>query len=336
MTHVVPPQLPASTPTRIAFVSDFPRHEEMVLKRPLAGPAGRVFNAALRNADLDRDEFLVTQVFDTEAPDDDAVKAGWLKDEVRVAESLARLNEELNAAQPTVIVPLGDVPLWAFTGQTAIKNFRGAVTAADRLRPGAKLLPTFHPEAVQRDWRLLVLLVADLRKAAAEAALGPEISYPKAKIIIEPTVRDVQNFVPYALASPKLSVDIETGWGQITAIGFAPTTSLAISIPFVDLRKANKSYWPTPDEEFMVWRLVQEMCEAPNPKVGQNFMYDLMWLYATRGIAVRNYRHDTRIRHKVLYPELPADLANMSASYTRVGAYKGWGGKYQQEVKKDG
>jgi DNA polymerase len=337
MTIRVPPQLPASGRAKIAFVGEAPSDEELDKLQPLVGPAGRVFNAMLRNANLERSEYLITNVFDEQAEDNDVAKAGWLKDEARIAENFARLNAELTAAQPNVIVPMGATAMWAFTGINSISNYRGAVTKATRLMEGAKLVPTYHPAAVMRNWQLLPIGVKDFEKAAMEADLGPKIVYPKLEIYVEPNVRDVQQFVAEAHESGKLSVDIETGWGQITSIAFAPTPSRAFAVPFVDLRKPNKSYWPTDRDERDVWLAVRDILEYGNPKVGQNYMYDLFWLYMQKGIATRNYRYDTRLRHKVLFPELPADLANMAATYTRIGAWKMWGGRYQKATeKKDG
>lgn len=336
MTNTVPSYWPETLPVKLAFIGEAPSDEELIAKTPLVGPSGRVFNAMLRNANIERDEVFITNVFDEKADDNDVEKAGWLKDEVRVQEAFARLNEELGRAQPNVIVPLGGTALWAFTGNKGITNFRGAVTPAEQIVPGAKLVPTLHPAAVLRSWHWMPIVVGDMVKAAAEAAAGPRIVYPKVQLLIEPSLDDIRRFVPECLASPKLSVDIETGWGQIRSIAFAPREDLAMSIPFIDLRRPSKSYWPTPGQEFAAWRLVQEMCESPVPKVGQNFMYDIIWLYMKHGIGVRNYRYDTRLRHKVLYPEQPADLATMSGSYTRIGSYKWRGGKYQKETKKDG
>lgn len=314
--------IPPSGKAKIAFIAGFPTTEESIAGRPMSGPSGRVFNAILRSAGIDRDECYIGHVFDRE-PTPQLVEQNY------IVEQQARLNAELTAVAPNVIVPLGADALYAFTGQRNIKNFRGAVTPAVHIMPGAKLVPSFDPDNVRKAWHLLSISQGDYVKAAAEADIGPQIVYPKVNLLIEPTLQDIRDFTPHCLASPKLSVDIETGWGQITAIAFAPSPSVAMSIPFVDLRKPNKSYWPNAEQERDAWRLVENICASDVPKLGQNFMYDIMWLYHKHGVAMRNYRFDTRIRHKTMYPELPADLATMSASYTNIGAYKGWGGRYQ-------
>lgn len=281
----------------------------------------------LRTANLDRAKYLVTNVFDTpceqeECPDE-------MRDEALVAYNFERLRAELEAANPAVIVPLGATAVWAFTGIKAIDSYRGSVVKATRIVPGAKLLPTFHPARIMRQWKLLPIGVGDLTKAAAEAKLGPKVFYPKMELLIEPTLAEALDFMEQCKSSDLLSVDIETGWGQITNIGFAPTPNLAMNIPFVDRRKPNRSYWPTARQEFDVVKGIKGLCEHPVPKVGQKLIYDIYWLYEKYGIAMRNYRHDTRLMHHVLYPELPKDLGSMAASYTRIGAWKMWAGRYQ-------
>lgn len=338
MTDIrVPSQWPLSGPrAKLAFIGEAPSFEEIDKRVPLIGPSGRVFNAMLRSANIDRDEIFITNVFDQMAPDNDPVKAGWLKDEVRAAEAFTRLEEELTKVGPNVIVPMGVTALWAFTGvASGISKYRGAVTPATRIISGAKLVPSYHPAYVIRNWSSLVITVDDFIKAATEADLGPDISYPELNLWVEPTIEDVEGWMNDAvMACPKQSVDIETGWGQITSVQVAVSEDTAFDIPFIDLRKPNKSYWRTADEEFRAWKVITRWMDTPTPKVFQNGTYDTFWIFKKKGIAVRNYRSDTRLRHKVMFPGLPADLASMAATYTRLGAFKMWGGRYQKDTEK--
>ncbi len=328
----VPCQPPASVPCALAFVGEAPGDDEVREQRPFVGTAGRMFNTLLRNANIDRSKCLVTNVFDQKAPDNDV--GPWLKDEGRVAEAKARLAEELDAAQPSVIVPMGATALWAFSGHFKIARFRGSLMEAASIRPGAKLLPTYHPMAVQHKWLHLGPVVQDLVKADQEATRGPKFTYPARTLLLAPSVTEVEDFLSGpCVASELLSVDIETGWGCITCIGFAPDASIAMCVPLVDLRRPNKSYWASVNHEKRVWFAIKSVLANPKiPKLGQNFTYDAFWL-AEYGFEVRNYLHDTRLLHHTLYPELPKDLASMAGSYTNLPAWKHWGGG--QEEKRD-
>jgi uracil-DNA glycosylase family 4 len=282
----------------------------------------RLLNVMLRRANIDRADCLVTSIFHDKPEDDDA--GPWLKDVNLFAAASERLNEELMYVNPNVIVPMGSLALQAFTGHAKISRFRGSIIEASRILPGAKLVPTIHPATIRKTWKLLVLAVSDLIKAAYEGDRGPDIIYPKVKLLLKPTISEVEAFLERCEAAELLSVDIETGWGMITCIGFAPNINEAICVPFVDLTKPNKSYWKDPADEVRAWKAVYRIMSSPVAKLGQNFTYDAFWLHEY-GIPSMNYLHDTRLMHHALYPELPKDLASMAGSYTDLPSWKYWG-----------
>ena len=351
----VPAQKPNGLTCKIAFLGEAPGTEELEKGQPFVGPAGKVFNSMLRTAELDRAEFWVGNVFDHKIPENnlenwcvskqEAEEKGWpltyaipflgiLRPEYHG--NLDRLAVEIAAFRPHVIVPMGSTALWALTGETDIGVHRGCVLLSSKLVPGVKLLPTFHPAYVMRQWKFFSVVVGDFIKAAVEGETR-ELVLPSKEFIIEPTLGEVMQFFPRCFKSDLLSVDIETGWGQITCIGFAPNANEAICIPFVDLRKPGKSYWP-PDIETIVWATVRRLLESNVPKLGQNFAaYDAFWLLNKYGIRVMNLLHDTRLLHHALYPELPKSLAFMAGSYTRQGVWKNMSGGYgkHREKKRD-
>lgn len=344
----VPAQFPDFyPPTKIAYIAEAPSTEEIDQGVPLIGPSGKIFNQMLRTANINRYDHFVGNVFDEKLPNNNVknwcadMKAakdggfndippigsnGYLKSEHRW--HLDRLKAELEVADPTVIVPLGATALWAFMGTDQISNYRGTVVPAKYILPGIKLIPTFHPAFVMRQWKFFPVVVGDFIRANNEARYGKSIRHPKRQLWLEPTIADIKKFLPRIMASDLLSVDIETGWGQITCIGFAPNSEEAICIPFIDKRKPSRSYWKTADEEMEVWQIVKNIMESDVPKLGQNFGgYDAYWFIDKVGIKPRNFRHDTRLMQHALYPELPKDLQFMGASYTQQGPWKNWGHK---------
>lgn len=342
----VPPQYPQHFPTRIAFIAEAPQSEEVEKGAPLVGPSGRVFNAMLRTANLDRSEFLIANVFSEKIPDNNIANwcapkeeahkggfddippigpAGYLRPEFRY--HLDNLAGIIADTKPTVIVPLGSTALWAFTGSPSISSNRGSILPATRIAPGRKLVPTYHPSFVIHMWKFFSVVVADFIKAYKQSDF-PEIRLPKKEFLIEPTFEELDRYYPRLVGSDLLSVDIETGWGQITNIGFAPSSEFSINIPFVDLRRPDKSFFPSVSDEARALRYVKSVLEHPVPKLGQNFgLYDFYWLLDKYGFAPRNFAHDLRLLHHALYPELPKDLEFMGASYTEQGAWKSWGRK---------
>lgn len=308
----VPPVSPA-----IAIVGEAPGEEEEDRGVPFVGPSGRLLSSLLRVAGIDREEVWIGNVFEYKAPDNNVEP--WIRGP-EGEEAVARLGEEMDKARPNVIVALGATALWAMTGSAQIGRDRGALTLATRAGAGRKVLPTFHPAFLFKQWKLLPVVVGDLVKAGREAET-PELELPRRRFLVDPTLAEVRGFLSECYHADPLSVDIETGWGQIRSIQFAPSEEEAITVPFIDLRRPDKSYWRSLEDEVEVWRAVGDLLASPVPKVGQNFPYDLYWLMKA-GFPVYNYREDTRLMHAALYPELPKSLAFMGASYGRQGSWK--------------
>lgn len=346
MHERVPLQPPAAPRPLLAFVGEAPGDEEHLYGKPFVGPAGRMFNALLRTAGVDRDDCLVTNVFDCQLPDNDIanwtvprghpdlagardlhpIGGGFLHP--RYHHHLDRLAEELAKWQPVVIVPLGGTALWALTGSASISAMRGTPAVAPLVAPGVKILPTFHPMMVQHQFKMYTVVVRDLIRAQTEAQRGPSLITPKREILVDPTIQEFRDYLPLLLRSKLLSVDIETGWGQITSIGYAPDIEHAIVVPFVDKRRPTRSYWSTVDEEILAWEYSRTVLESDTPKVGQNFaQYDAYWFLEKYRIGVRNLDQDTRLMHHALYPELPKSLEFMGNSYTSQGSWKQMGRK---------
>lgn len=304
----------------IAIVGLCPGPTDRKEGRPWQGTAGHTLRWALRTANIAPEECWLGHIGATEIP---------------TPEELEQFSAEMAARKPAVIVPAGSGPLSLMTDSSNLLKNRGAVQEATRLVAGTKILPIMHPGDIRKQWKWFTPTVNDLSKAAAEVARGPKIIYPKKRLLINPTLADIRAWIDkYALTADLLSTDIETGWGQMTCIGFASDTENAICIPFVDLRRPNGCYWSLEDE-LKVVEMAQEVLECPVPKLGQNFLYDLVWLFARYHLKVVNYLHDTRLMHHALYPELPKDLAFLGAAYTSQGPWKDFTKHHKTEKRDD-
>lgn len=261
------------------------------------------------------------------------VKGKWLRREF--IPELERLADEIASIDPNLIIALGNTPLWALVGKTGISKLRGTTMLSSHTAIGFKLLPTYHPAAVLRQWELRPTTVADLIKAKRESAFG-EIRRPKREIWIEPTLEDINEFYETKIAkASKLSVDIETSGNQITCIGFSPEPNCAIVIPFFDERKKKRSYWPSAAIESQVWQIVRRILELPKPpKVFQNGLYDIAFLWRSVGIKVLGAEHDTMLLHHALQPEALKGLGYLGSIYADEGAWKQERGKVTT-IKRD-
>jgi hypothetical protein len=237
---------------------------------------------------------------------------------------LSRLGDELLEHNPNLILALGATAMWALLGRTAIKKFRGTTDLSTHTVQGFKVLGTYHPAAIFRAWNLRPIISIDLGKAERERHF-PNLERPKREIWIEPSLKDLEDFYDrYLERANRLSVDIETAGTQITCIGFAPTPEVAIVIPFNDPRKPRRNYWANSSLERDAWRFVERVLALPIPKIFQNGLYDIAFIFRSTGIRVNvpTGSHDTMLLHHALQPESPKDLGFLGSLYCDEGAWK--------------
>lgn len=331
--------------------------EEARMGLPFVGSSGNELNRILEEAEIDRSECYLTNVFNLQPqPTNDINNLGTIKTLSNVPmpemskgvylqdqyfSEVQRLWKELADVQPNLVVALGNTALWALTGTYGIKALRGTVTEAVYGPTGLKIIPTYHPAAVLRDWSIRSIVVVDLMKAKRQAQF-PEVRRPARQIWLEPSLRDIEFFYnQHVLKSKKLSIDIETGgpnYSQITCIGFAPSPELAIVIPFVDLRKPGGSYWPTAHQEKLAWDLIRRMMQHADDVeieiVGQNFLYDTNWLWHKVGLSPRNFVRDTMLKHHAINPEMEKSLGFLGSIYTDEPAWKIMRGRGAHSTKR--
>jgi uracil-DNA glycosylase len=251
------------------------------------------------------------------------------------AHELDRLADEIVSQDPNLIICLGNSAMWALAGRTGITKLRGTTLLSTHTVLDFKLLPTYHPAAVLRQWEQRPTVIADLMKAQREAQF-PEIRRPPREIWIEPELSDIIEFIDrYINGCCILSVDIETAGSRVTCIGFAPRPDVAIVIPFDDERQPGGSYWPTRAAEIECWGVVRRVLEDRSiPKLFQNGLYDIAFLLRAYGIRVANASEDTMLLHHALQPESLKGLGYLGSIYSDEGTWKGMR-KKEKTVKKD-
>lgn len=240
------------------------------------------------------------------------------------AAQLERLYAEISTVQPNVIITMGTAGPWALLHATGIKSIRGAMavtppTVTARLGRQYKVLPTFAPGAVSRQWRLRPIVLNDLDKAKRHSDT-PEHARPERHIWIEPTLEDIDEYDrKFIEPATLLSADIETKQDQITCIGFAPTVGSAIVIPFFS--ESGRNYWKTLQEELAAWHYVRKWL-AEKPTLFQNGLYDINFLWSRYGIPVPQAAEDTMLLHHAYQPEMEKGLGFLATIYTDEASWK--------------
>lgn len=321
---------------KIAICGEAWGEQEERERMPFVGPSGYELTRMLDEAGIRRADCFLTNVFNMRPERNDIEtlcaskkEAGTSLPPLRPAKyikaeylhHILRLKEELEDVRPNVVIAMGNTAAWALLGDSGITKIRGTV-ATSTLCPGLKVLPTFHPAAILRQWDNRPTTVLDLQKALRESAF-PEARRMSRRIILDPTLADIEWFYnTYAANARVISFDIETHADQITCIGFAPTIDLCFVIPFVDWRKPGYNYWHTAEEEIVAWQWVQRLLAVPCPKLGQNGLYDIQYLWRYYGITVENYAEDSMLAHHALQPESQKGLGFLGSIYSDEPAWK--------------
>mgnify|MGYP000732915276 CR=1 FL=1 len=244
---------------------------------------------------------------------------------------LQRLKEELSAYDRNVVVALGAKASWALLNSEKISKIRG-VTTESTLCPGLKVIPTYHPAGIMRNWSWRAIAIADLMKAKRQSAF-PEIHRPACKILVNPTILDVRAWLRRPMF--EIGVDLETKARMIEMVGIAVSPLEAIAIPFLDKSKPDGNYWSAVDER-EVWSLLRWRLEDPAiTKVFQNGLYDLQYFIRRSPIRPRNCSEDTMLLHHSMFPESQKGLGFLGSIYTDHASWKLWRGKEAEELKRD-
>jgi len=329
---------------KIAIVGEAWGAEEEAQRAPFVGASGYHLTQMLSEAGIHRADCFLTNCFNLRPPGGNDIANLCLDKANGVAglgpvtlgkylapqylSELDRLRQELTELRPNIVIALGNTAAWAILGSSGISRIRGTVTLGGRIGyEQQKVLPTFHPAAILRDFSLRPVTVLDLAKARRESEF-PEIRRPERIVYIEPSLEDLDAYFEAELRNARLiSFDIETSGDQITCIGFAPGPASAIVVPFRDNRNSDPqrhmgSYWPTKEAEILAWGFVRRVLSLPQPKVAQNGLYDINFLWTRYGITVTNFEDDTMLLHHALHPESLKGLGFLGSVYTNESSWK--------------
>jgi len=223
----------------------------------------------------------------------------------------AVLGEPLPPAE--VLMPLGDAALKATTGLTSIDKWHLSPLDALPELQSRKVIPSFTVSRIKAQWELGLYLEKALIRAREEHGSAEYVRKEK-RFLLNPSLAETYAVLERIRTEPYLSVDIETGRGQINTLGIAWSSSDALAIGVLPERFSGETHYE-------LWRRIAELLEGPARKICQNGIYEILYL-ARYGIRLRNLWHDTMVAQKFLWPELDKGLDNVGRLYTREPYWK--------------
>lgn len=344
-------------PAQIMIVGEAPGEREVMQGQPFVGASGDELGRMLSEAGIMRNMCFITNVVRVRPPGNDIgafiaqrkkditgshVQVGGKFVMPCVRDGIQLLKREIEMCRPNVIIAVGNVALWALTGQEGIVSWRGSVmecTLDTALDYHPKVIPTYHPSAILRQWNWRPIAVHDLRRVKRQST-SRDITRPRYDFIIRPSYEDTMA-VLYQLYSQldvregKLAVDIETRAGHIACLGIAWSSTEAICIPFMCVDKP-EGYWREDEEANIIFALYQILTHKNCHVVGQNFLYDaqyiLRWFH-----FIPNVKRDTMLAQHSMFGNLPKGLDYLSSLYCEDHLYwkdegKEWNPKISENV----
>ena len=354
MPEYVQPSGPA--PAKIMIVGEYPGDAELASGRPFTGMAGQELDRMLKEAGIFRSQCFVTNVIRERVPGNDidnliaARKSAITPYHTEfqgkhilkpVSDGISLLQQEISLVQPNIIIALGNLALWALTGQSGITSWRGSemeCTLPVSLSRPVKVLPTFHPSMILRQWSWRPIMVQDLRRVLKESDT-PEVFRPDYQFIIRPDYGTAHSVLTQILnrvsqAPLKLACDIETRAGHIACIGIAWSQTESMCLPLMTVSNP-LGYWAEEEEATLQHLLGQILTHQNCQVVGQNFLYDAQ--YFLRHLHyIPNLARDTMLAQHSMFSSMQKSLAFLSSMYCAHYTYwKDEGKEWSKDVNED-
>lgn len=310
---------------KIMLVGEAPGEEEDRSGKPFEhhAPAGRTLNQLLDQAEITRAECLIANVA-RERPPGNKIQFYFEDKKMTrpkpvLKDWIGLLKAEIEMYRPNIVIALGATAMWALCGLKGIATYRGFIVESS-LVPGQKVLPTYHPQKVNYEWKLGFTVVMDLRKARLNSDY-PGMPKDERRLNAFPSRIEYLDYLKYLYYEHEgpISLDIETVMPgpHIDILGIADSSDHAVAFTFLSNRKARMEV----GKEQEVWEWLARVCDKKDI-IMHNGLYDMAVLWYKLGILCRNYKHDTMIACHVCWPETPRSLAYMSSICLNVPAWK--------------
>jgi uracil-DNA glycosylase len=343
----VKPTGPASA--SICLVGEAPGQEEEAKGLPFIGKSGYMLDQMLRDAGIMREACFITNVTHERPPNNDLTlwisekakapdasfvnyRGRWVKPFIK--EEVERLHAEIRSVQPNVVVALGNTPLWALCSERGVAKWRGSHLTSDAI-PGLKVIPTYHPAAILRQFSWKWITTQDLRRAKGES-ISPLSTSPERSFGIKPSHEDAKSWLQALLhqldkGPVPFTCDLEIYRKEILCVGIGLSSTTAFCLPFL----WTQGWYYTPEQHSAIVLLLRKVLTHPNAQViNQNLSFDIQYLFWR--FFIRPKAHfDTMIAQNVLFAGLPKDLAFLASMWCDHYIYWKDDGKFWKKYVED-
>jgi uracil-DNA glycosylase family 4 len=327
MTSIYPTPVPYEGPDsyRLLVVGEAPGGEEIGQGRPFIGKSGQLLRRYLerQGCEVPTNDVKFANLSKYRPKGN---KFSLLLDSDELAQGISDLQEEVERVKPNCILALGGWPMWFLTGEcgrragkpvpgSGIKNYRGSILPAKDEFLNTKVICSYHPSYIERDWKWNPVFFKDLCRAAEDRKF-PDLNYPEWEEHIDPPIDILKGLVSETLESKWAAVDIETfPGGTFSCVGWAfrrpDNTIVGVCVTY---------------KRMDLWSQVKLMWESDVPKIFQYGTYDVSFMQHFYSWEIGGFYGgtgwDTYVASANLYPDFPRGLDFLCSIHTRMPYYK--------------
>jgi len=319
----------------IAIIGEAPGEKEELKGRPFIGRAGKVLDLLLKTTGIDRKDCYITNVMKCHPVGD---KLTTQSAQTALSKCLPRFLKEMESIRARVIVPTGNTALHALGITHRIGRARGSIT----MSPRGKIIPTWHPAYIGRQWQEFLTGVYDWNKIKRQSLSAGYIE-PAEYFTLNPSIYDIEKFVMEIEARTAkgenvvLGIDLETYMFDnplqtpIKLVGIATTERTVMVIPFIT--QSGNYYWPTHDESVRAVMAIGRLLENPRiTKMCHHALFDILVLM-NHGWDVVGPIYDTMIGHFLVYHLSAQSLEYLVSIYADYQPWKLVKGNTDEEFR---
>ena len=295
----------------IFFVGEAPGFQEDKKGIPFIGDAGKIFDRALKEAEIDRSKVAIGNTVRCRPPKNREPSAQEVK------ACAPQLDLEIRKYSPEIIIALGNVPLKRLTKKTGITKLQGTVIESEL----GKVVPCIHPAAVLRNPDYFDDIVRVLRFVKDTISGVVQEKLPT-KVLIADSLEKVRKVVERVRREPELVIDLETtGFSFVSdkILCYALTWSSTLGVVIPLLHQHEKPFWS--DVELKeVYNMLREIGNSSAAKIGHNIKFDMNFC-RKNGFPLKQIKFDTMLAHYVLDENREHGLKPLALRFTDMGEY---------------
>lgn len=313
------------------IVGDAPTEQCLRRGEPFIGGGGFELTKMLSEAGIRREDCYLTTVIKSRAWGESFI-AEKKKDTTpqhitfqgkpitqRLLDGCMELRAEIERVKPNVICTVGDLALFALTGETSSFNYRSSIMDS-RLVEGYKVIPTLKVDLVHTQWARRPWMVHDFKRVKKNSTEPGLFLRDYSRLIAENnspvwfhTLVEKLNWIhaTFGNTDQPVACDIETKLGHITCISFAwaPTEGLCVQLAPLH---SPEGFWTLDQETALVERILKILRDCH--LIGQNFNYDSQYIERHWGVIPPRVS-DTMLMQHSAFSNLPKNLGFLSSMY---------------------